>query len=145
MGEEARSVRTLSLATGTVVGFLLAASALILLDHLNIELAVVWRDLFVTQAPQIKSALAFWIIAATALAGGFFAAAVTRFLLIYVWPLRLARWIIGAAIVTWFGFVGAMAMEPAGLDPAAHFTAALFGMMASLIASCLGAFFAAQR
>jgi hypothetical protein len=66
MGEEARSVRTLSLATGTVVGFLFAASALILLDHLNIELAAVWRDLFVAPTAQIKSALAFWIIAATA-------------------------------------------------------------------------------
>jgi hypothetical protein len=64
--------------------------------------------------------------------------------LIYVWPLRLARWIIGAAIVAWFGFVGAMAPEPTGLDPAAHFAAALFGMGASLIASCL-AFFAARR
>lgn len=122
-----------------------AASALILLDHLNIELAAVWRDLFVAQTAQIKSALAFWVIAATALGGGFLAAAVTRLLLIYVWPLRLARWIIGAAMVAWFGFVGAMATEPTGLDPAAHFATALFGMAASLIASCLGAFFAARR
>src|ERR1700687_194883 len=101
--EQRRSVRALSLAAGTIGGFLIAVSALILLGHMNIELAAVWRDLFVTPTADILSALACCRMPGTALAGGFAAAAVTRFLMLSWWPLRSLRWIAGACIVAGLG------------------------------------------
>jgi hypothetical protein len=143
--EQRRSVRALSLAAGTIGGFLIAALALILLGHMNIELAAVWRDLFVTSTAHIQSAMAWWLMAGTALAGGFAAAAATRFLMLSWWPLRSLRWIAGACIVAGLGVAGHVAAEPTDLDAAAHVAANLSGMVASLIAACVGAFFAARR
>jgi hypothetical protein len=142
--EQLPSVRTLSLATGTIGGFLFAISAQVLLGQTHFELAAMWRDLFAATM-QIRSALAWWLIAGTALAGGFLSAAVTRFLLMNWWPLRLLRWILGAAIVAGLGAVGHVASEPGDLDSASFVAANMSGMVAALLAAAVGAFFAARR
>jgi len=145
LDDQVPSVRTLALATGTIGGFLVAASAQVLLFHKNVELATMWRDLFATSTVQIRSALAWWLLAGTALVGGFVAAAVTRFLLTNWWPLRLLRWILGTMLVAGLAAVGHVASEPAEIDSAAYLAANLSSMTASLLAASVGAFFAARR
>jgi hypothetical protein len=149
LDEQLPSVRTLAFATGTIGGFLIAVSAQVLLGHTNVELAAMWHDLLIGSPVQIRSAFAWWLIAGTALIGGFLCAAVTRFLLTNWWPLRVLRWILGAAIVAGLGVVGHVASEvasdPAELDSAAYMAANLSGMVASLITASVGAFFAARR
>jgi hypothetical protein len=104
-----------------------------------------WRDLFASSTVHVKSALAWWLVAGTALVGGFIAAAVTRFLLVNWWPLRLLRWILGAVIVAGLAMVGHVASEPAELDSAISVAANLSVMVAALLAASVGAFFAARR
>jgi hypothetical protein len=145
MQDEKPSVRMLALATGTIGGFLVALTVQILLGHMNVEVEAVWHDLFVTSTAQIKSALAWWLIAGTALASGFITAAVARFLMLNWWPLRWPRWVLGVAIVAGLAAVGHVASEPSDLDATAHVAANVAGMVAALITACLGAFFAARR
>ncbi len=145
LDDQVPSVRTLALATGTIGGFLVAASAQVLLFHKNVELATMWHDLFATSTVQIRSALAWWLLAGTALVGGFVAAAVTRFLLTNWWPLRLLRWILGTVLVAGLAAVGHVSTEPAEIDSAAYLAANLSSMTASLLAAAVGAFFAAWR
>jgi hypothetical protein len=145
MQDEKPSVRMLALATGTIGGFLAALTVQILLGHMNVEVEAVWHDLFVTSTAQIKSALAWWLIAGTALASGFITAAVARFLMLNWWPLRWPRWVLGIATVAGLAAVGHVASEPSDLDATAHVAANVAGMIAALISACLGAFFAARR
>jgi hypothetical protein len=84
-------------------------------------------------------------LAGTALVGGFVVAAVTRFLLTNWWPLRLLRWILGAAIVAGLGVVAHIASEPPEMDSAASLLTNLSGMAAALLVASVGAFFAARR
>jgi hypothetical protein len=143
--KQSPSVRMLALATGTIGGFLVAFSAQILLGHMNVEVEAAWRNLFVTSTAQIKSALAWWLIAGAALAGGFLAAATARFLMLNWWPLRGLRWVLGAAVVAALAAVGHVASEVSTLDGAAHVAGNVAGMSVSLVTACLGAFFAARR
>jgi hypothetical protein len=145
LDERASSVRTLALASDTIGGFLVASSAQVLLFHKNVELATMWQDLFASSTVQIRSALAWWLLAGTALIGGFVTAAATRFLLTNWWPLRLLRWMLGTALVAGFAAVGHAASEPAAIDSAAYLAANLSSMTASVLAASVGAFFAARR
>jgi hypothetical protein len=142
--EQRPSVRTLSLATGAIGGLLVATSAQVVLSRMNVELAAMWHDLLASSAVQIRSALVWWLLVGTALVGGFVAAAVTRVLLTNWWPLRLLRWIIGAALVAGLAVVGHAASEPPEIDSAAYLAANLSTMAASLLAALVGAFFAAR-
>lgn len=143
--KQSPSVRMLALTTGTIGGFLVAFSAQILLGHMNVEVEAAWHNLFVTSTVQIKSALAWWLIAGAALAGGFLAAAASQFLMLNWWPLRGPRWVLGAAMVAALAAVGHVASEVSDLDAAAHVAGNVAGMSASLVTACLGAFFAARR
>jgi hypothetical protein len=143
--EQKLSLRMLALSSGTIAGFLIAVSALVMLGHTSVALATMWRDLFVSSTAQVKSALAWWLIAGTALVGGFLAAAMTRFLIVNWWPLRLPRWILGTIMVAGLVAVGRFATEPNELDAATRVASSLSGMMAALVAAGVGAFFAARR
>jgi|SRR5579864_6434909 hypothetical protein len=143
--EQLPSVRTLSLAAGTIGGFLVAESALIVIGHMNLEMAEMWHDLFTSTQVHMRSALIWWLMAGTAMVGGFVTAALTRFLLTNWWPLRMLRWILGAVIVAGLGAVGHAASEPPAIDSAAYMAANLSTMAASLLAASVGAFFAARR
>jgi hypothetical protein len=143
--EQLPSVRTLSFASGTIGGFLVAVSAQVMLGHMNVEMAAMWHDLLASSAIQIRSALLWWVLAGTALVGGFVAAAVARFLLTNWWPLRLLRWVLGAAIVAGLGAVGHVASQPPEIDSAAYVAANLSSIAASLLAASVGASFAAWR
>lgn len=143
--ESRPSVRMLVLASGAIGGALIAMSAQVLLGRANLALASVWHDLFVASSAQIKSALAWWLIAAAALVGGFITAAVTRHLLLNWRPPHWLRWIAAAAIVAALGVIGHTASAPSSFDAASQVTASFFGMIVSLIGALIGAFFAARR
>ena len=106
MKQELTAVRLLAFATGIIAGTLAAFAAQIYLAHLNIELATAWRDLFVTWKAQTKSAFAWWTMALVALVVGYIAAAMTQFMMLHWWPLRVLRWIAGAAIVAALAVIG---------------------------------------
>jgi len=135
----------LTLATGTIGGFLTAVAVQILLGHSDFEIGAAWRDLFVDANAQLRSALAWWLVAGTALVSGFVAGTVARFLMLNWWPLRGPRWIIGAAIVAGLAAAGRVAGEPNGIEAGADVAANLAGMAVGLVTACLGAFFAARR
>lgn len=131
--------------TATIVGVLAAMSAQIMLGHFGIELAGVWRDLFSTQALQLRSAGAWWLIAGSGLvAGAAVAAGLSRMPL--PWRrFRLLRWVLGGAVVFALAEVGHAASLPGGRGTGAHVAASLVVLsVAALMAMC-GAYFTARR
>jgi hypothetical protein len=145
MQDDQRPVRVLALATGMIGGLLTALTVQIVLGRTNIEIWAAWHDLFVTATAQLRSALAWWLIAGTALVAGFIAAALARFLMTNWWPLRWLRWIVGAGAVAGLAAIGRVAVEPTALDAGTFVAANLASMTVSLATACLGAFFAARR
>jgi hypothetical protein len=109
MEQELTAVRLLAFATGIIAGTLAAFAAQLYLAHLGIELATAWRDLFVSWKAETRSAFAWWTMALVALIVGYIAAALTRFMMLHWWPLRVLRWIAGAAIVAALAWIGHMA------------------------------------
>lgn len=143
--EHGRVVRILALATGTVCGLLVTLTLQVVLGHLNVEFNSMWHNLFASPTAQARSAMAWWLIAGTALVAGFITAAIARFLMLNWWPLRGPRWVLGAAIVVGLAAVGHMASEPSEFDATAHVAAGVAGMTVAMLTACLGAFFAARR
>jgi hypothetical protein len=146
MEQEVRpSVRLLSFATGVIAGSLAAIGAQIYLARMNVQLATAWHDLFVAWSAQFKSALAWWLVAGTALIAGYIAAALTRFLMLHWWPLRLLRWIAGAAVVAALAVIGQGASAIAGADAGSHVGASLIGGVLAMITAAIGAGFGARN
>jgi hypothetical protein len=137
--EDKPSVRRFSFATGVIAGMLAAIGAQIFLARMNVELAAAWHDLFVALTVQFKSALAWWVVAGTALVFGYIAAAVSRFLMLHWWPLRLLRWIIGAGIVLELSAIGHGAGGAAAVDAVSHVGASLLGGLLALVFAAIGA------
>ena len=119
--------------TGVIGGMLAAIAVQIYLAGMNV-------DMLVTPTGR-STALAWWLVAGTALIVGYIAAAVTRFLL-HRWPLRTLRWIAGAGIVAALAAVGQAAGPSASADAASHVGASLLGGLAMLMAM-IGASFGA--
>jgi hypothetical protein len=142
--EDKPSVRLLSFATGVIGGTLAAIAAQIYLAGMKVELATAWHDLFVTWTAQFKSALAWWLVAGTALIFGYIAAALTRFLMLHWWPLRVLRWIAGAGIVATLAAIGHAAGGSASADTASHVGASLLGGVLAMLTAMIGAGFGAR-
>lgn len=135
----------LALSAGVVCGVLAAMVAQILLARRGIELAGVWRDLIASRGLQLRSAGAWWIMAASALLAG---AAVTAVLSRCPLPwlrLRALRWIAGAALVFAFAHVGHSAALKAGGSVGAHAGASLAALLAAALMALFGAYFAVRR
>jgi hypothetical protein len=139
------SVRLLSFATGVISGTLAAIAAQIYLAGMKIELATAWHDLFVTSTAPFKSALAWWLVAGTALIFGYIAAAVTRFLMLHWWPLRTLRWIAGAGIVAALAAIGHPAGTSVSADAASQVGASLLGGLLAMLTATIGAGFGARN
>jgi hypothetical protein len=144
MEQDRPSVRLLSFTTGVISGTLAAIAAQIYLAGMKVELATAWHDLFVTWSAQFKSALAWWLVAGTALIFGYIAAAVTRFLMLHWWPLRVLRWIAGAGIVAALAAIGHGAGATASADTASHVGASLLGGALAMLTAMIGAGFGAR-
>jgi hypothetical protein len=146
MEQEAKpSVRLLSFATGVIAGTLAAIGAQIYLARMNVQMATAWHDLFVVWSPQFRSALAWWVVAGAGLIVGYLASALARFLMLHWWPLRLLRWITGAAIVAELAMIGHAAGTSAGADAGAQVGASLLGALLAMLAAMIGAGFGARN
>jgi hypothetical protein len=137
--DDQASVRLFSFAAGVIAGTLAAIGAQIFLTRMNVELAAAWHDLFVAWTAQFKSALAWWLVAGTALVFGYIAAAVTRFLMLHWWPLRLLRWIVGAGIVVELAAIGNGAGTATALGAGSHVGGSLLGSLFAMMFATIGA------
>jgi hypothetical protein len=145
MKQDQTAVRLLAFATGIIAGTLAAFAAQIYLAHLNIELATAWRDLFVTWQAQTKSAFAWWTMALVALIIGYVAAAMTRFMMLHWWPLRMLRWIAGTAIVAALAAIGHEAGAAGSPDAGAQVGAGLLGAVFAMSTATIGAGFSTRN
>jgi hypothetical protein len=145
MKDELTAVRLLAFATGIIAGTLAAFAAQICLTHLHIELATAWRDLFVTWKAQTKSAFAWWTMALVALVVGYIAAAMTQFMMLHWWPLRLLRWVAGATIVAALTVIGHDAGAAGSPDAGAQVGASLLGAIFAMSTASIGAGFSTRN
>jgi hypothetical protein len=139
--EDKATVRLLAFATGVIAGTFAALAAQIYLASPNAELATAWKELFVTWPAQIKSALAWWGVALVALIIGYIATALTRFMMLHWWPLRLLRWIAGTAIVAELAVIGHAAGASVSAEAGAHVGASLVGVLLAMATATIGAGF----
>jgi len=145
MTQELIAVRLLAFATGIIAGTLAALAAQIYLAHIDIELATAWRDLFVTWKAQTRSAFAWWTMALVALVIGYIAAAMTQFMMLHWWPLRVLRWIVGAAIVAALAVIGHDAGAGGTPDAGAQVGASLLGAIFAMSTASIGAGFSTRN
>jgi hypothetical protein len=145
MKQEQTAVRLLAFATGIIAGTLAAFAAQIYLAHINIELATAWRDLFVTWQAQTKSAFAWWTMALVALVIGYVAAAMTQFMMLHWWPLRVLRWIAGATIVAALTVIGHEAGAAGSPDAGAQVGASLLGAVFAMSTATIGSGFSTRN
>jgi hypothetical protein len=137
--------RTLIFAAGTTGGILVALTAQIVLVRFGLDLAAVWRELFVSRAAQMRSAFAWWIVAGFSFLGGFLIAAFAKYFSAHWWRLRVVRWIGGAIVVGALAVVGHLASAPTGLAPAPNVVVGVTVIAASTLLAMLGAFFIVRR
>jgi hypothetical protein len=135
----------LSVAVGVLAGVLAAIAALIVLSHAGIELAGVWRELVTERAPRLRSAGAWWLMAASAfLIGAALAGALSRLPLPWL-AFRLPRWLIGAALVFALAHVGHSAAVKSAGGVGMHVAASFAALCAATLMALFGAYFAARR
>ena len=115
--------RHLAITVAVVCGMFAALIAQILLASRGIELAGVWRDLLSARGLQLRSAGAWWLMAASAFVfGAAVAGALSRLPLPWV-RLRALRWVAGAAVVFALAHVGHSAALNSGGSVAVHVAA----------------------
>lgn len=136
---------SLTVATGVTCGVLAAMTALILLSRSGIELAGVWREILAARAPQLRSAGAWWLMAASAfLAGAAIAGALSRLPLPWL-RLRMPRWIAGAVLVYALAHVGHSAAVTSAGGVGMHVATSFVALCAAALMALFGAYFAARR
>jgi hypothetical protein len=137
--------RTLLYCIAVSAGTLVALAVQISLSRAGIELSGVWRNLFSSQALQLRSAGAWWLIAGAA----FVAGAVTAGLLNRFPPpwygFRALRWLLAAALVFVLADIGHSAALPIERVPVAHLMASLAALCAAALMAAIGAYFTVRR
>jgi hypothetical protein len=134
----------LTIVTGVTCGVLAAMVALIVLGQGGIELAGVWSEVMSAKAPQLRSAGAWWLMAASAFVIG---AAVAGALSRLPWPwlrFRRPRWVAGALLVAGLAHVGHSAATTSG-GVGIHVAASFAALFAALVLALFGAYFATRR
>jgi hypothetical protein len=137
--------RVLTYSVAITAGVVVALAVQISLSRMGIELAGVWRALFSTQALQLRSAGAWWLIAGSA----FLAGAVTAWILARFPPpwygLRALRWLAAGLIVFVLADIGHSAAAAVERVPAAHVVASLVALCAAALMAAVGAYFTGRR
>ncbi len=137
--------RALTISVGVVCGMFAAVITQVLLARRGIELAGVWRDLLSARGLQLRSAGAWWLMAASAFViGAVVAGVLSRLPLPWV-RFRFLRWLAGAALVFALAHVGHSAAFSAGKGVAVHVTASLAALCAAALMALFGAYFGAKR
>jgi hypothetical protein len=137
--------RPLVITVAMVGGLFAPLIAQILLARRGIELASVGRDLLSARGPQLRSAGAWWLMAASAFViGAAIAGALSRLPLPWV-RLRPLRWIAGGVLVFALAHVGHSAALNEGANVTVHVTASFVALCAAALMALFGAYFAAKR
>ena len=137
--------RALLYCIAVSAGMLVALAVQISLSRAGIELSGVWRNLFSTQALQLRSAGAWWLIAGAAfLAGAVIAGLLNRFPPPW-YGFRALRWLAAAAIVFVLADIGHSAAAPVARVPGAHVMASLAALCAAALMAAIGAYFTVRR
>jgi hypothetical protein len=135
----------LAISTGVACGVLAAIAALILLSRNGIDLAGIWRALLSTKALQLRSAGAWWMMAASAfLVGALVAGALRRL----PWPwikFRGLRWIAGTILVFGLAEIGHSAGMESKSGIGLHVTASFAALCAATLMALFGAYFATRQ
>jgi hypothetical protein len=137
--------RALAVTVAVVCGMFAALVAQVLLARYGIELAGVWRDLLSPRGLQLRSAGAWWLMAASAfLVGAAVAGALTRLPLPWV-RLRALRWIVGTGLVFALAHVGHSAASNPDLGVMQHVATSGAALSAAALMALFGGYFAAKR
>jgi hypothetical protein len=137
--------RPLIYATAVTCGVLAAMAVQILLGTRGIELAGMWRNLLSTQALQLRSAGAWWLLVMSSiLVGAMVAAALSRLPLPWH-DFRLPRWIMSALVVFALAETGHLATTAITHSPGAQIAVTLTALGAAALMSFFGAYFAVKR
>ncbi|MGH6768572.1 MAG: hypothetical protein ACRECO_06070 [Xanthobacteraceae bacterium] len=135
----------LTVVTGVTAGVLAAMVALIVLGQGGIELAGVWSEFISAKAPQLRSAGAWWLMAASAFViGAVVAGALSRL----PWPwvrFRTPRWLAGALLVAGLAHVGHSAALTSTGGVGIHVAASFAALFAAAVLALFGAYFATRR
>jgi hypothetical protein len=128
-------------------GVLFALAVQILLNGAGIDFATAWRSLPTAQGLPMRSALAWWLIAGCALA---VSAIVTMVMSRFAPPwrrFRLARWMLGIAVVAGLAEIGHRAVSTVDAPHGAgiQLAVSLVVFAIALAMALAGASFAARR
>ncbi len=137
--------RALLYGTAVTCGVLTAMAVQILLSHIGIELAGVWRDLFATRALQLRSAGAWWLIAGSALVASALVAAVLNRLPLPWHRFRALRWLLAGGLVLVLAEIGHAAPRTSGRGTGAHVAASLAALCVATLMGLFGAYFTVRR
>jgi len=132
------------LIVAVTCGVMGAIAVQVLLAQCGVELTAAWRD-FGSAAAQLRSASAWWAIAAAAFTAGAVAAGTAGRMAAPWKRFRLLLWIGGAAIVFALAHVGHSAALETGSGVAVLTTANLAAFAAAALMALAGARFAAVR
>ncbi|EJW10046.1 hypothetical protein A33M_0665 [Rhodovulum sp. PH10] len=123
----------------------LALAARLLLDRAGLSLGALWQVAGDPTRTPMRAAIAWWLIAAAALAGGFVVAALAALDAKAGRARAALRWIGGTALLAAMVVVAHETAMPAGLPASASVVLGLSVMLLAALLSLLGAFFATRR
>jgi hypothetical protein len=124
---------------------LVAMAVQILLGRNGTDLAAIWHNLLSAQTLQLRSAGAYWLMEGAAfLTSALVVAALSRL----PWPwhrVRPLRWIIGAALVFGLAEIGHIGSTLESEGGGAQLAVTLGALVAAVLISLFGAYFAVKR
>jgi hypothetical protein len=130
-------------AVALMSGLMIAMVTQVVLARYGLTMAGMWRNLFVAGQTQLRSALAWWMIAGAAFIGGFVVAFVmSRFEWLY---LRVLRGWLAAALVVGLAVLAREVPSGEGVSIAGHVGTSAAAMLVAGIMSGFGGFFALRR
>ena len=137
--------RPLRYCIGATCGVLAAMVIQILLSRRGIELEALLHDLHTSQALQLQSAGAWWLIAGSALVVGAAVVAAVGRLTWLLLRFPLIGWALGIVLVFALADVGDAAATPAAGSIGVHVALSLTALVVATLLATAGAILAARR
>jgi glucan phosphoethanolaminetransferase (alkaline phosphatase superfamily) len=130
-------------AVALMSGVTIAMVTQVVLARYGIVMAGMWRNLFAANQAQMRSALAWWMIAGAAFIGGFAVAFVmSRFHWLYLRVLR--GWLAAALVIALAGLARDIPAAE-GVAIAGHVATSLAAMVVAAVMAGFGGYFALRR
>lgn len=131
-------------AVALMSGLMIAMVTQVVLAHHGMAMSGMWRNLFVANKAQVRSALAWWTTAGAALVGGFAVAFVaSRLKWLYVRGLR--GWLGAILVVALAVLARAIPADDPGIALGGRVGTSAAAMIVAAAMAGFGAFFALRR